>query len=254
MIMENTLKKELKEGKNAVGTFIRINDPAIVEVIGMAGFDFIVIDNEHTAMSKESMINLIRAAELSGVTAVVRVRENSAAEILQALDAGALGVQVPQVDTYEEARAIVDRVKYAPIGARGFASSQRSAGYGNLGAKEYSEISNRNTMIVSYCETLKGYENLDEILKIDELDVIFIGPNDLSQAFGVIGESNHPKVLEAIDVIISKVRKAGKAVGIIAGNAEQAKMWFDKGAQFIALSSDLGMVSTLGKEYTSKLK
>ncbi len=254
MIMENTLKKELREGKKAVGTFIRINDPAIVEVIGMAGFDFIVIDNEHTAMSKESMINLIRAAELSGVTAVVRVRENSAAEILQALDAGALGVQVPQVDTYEEARAIVDRVKYAPIGARGFAASQRSAGYGTLGAKEYSELSNKNTMIVSYCETLKGYENLDEILTIDELDVIFIGPNDLSQAFGVIGETNHPKVLEAIDDIISKVRKAGKAVGIIAGNAEQAKMWFDKGAQFIALSSDLGMVSTLGKEYISKLK
>ena len=253
MIRENILKKSLKEGKNAIGTFVKLNDPSVVEVLGLTGFDFIIIDNEHTAMSKESMTALIRATELSGLTPVVRVRENSAPEILQALDAGALGVQIPQVDTKEDALAIVDRVKYAPTGKRGFAASQRSAHYGFMNPKEYASVSNENTMIVSYCETLAAMNNLDEILSVDEIDVIFIGPFDLSQALGVIGEPGHPKVQEAIDHIISKARNANKAVGIIASNEEDVKKWIKKGVQFISLNSDLGMISSLGKQYMEKL-
>ncbi len=254
MIRDNILKKRLKEGKNAIGTFIRLRDPAIIEVIGMSGFDFIIIDNEHTAMNKENTTALIRAAELSGLTPVVRVRDNSSAEILQALDAGALGVQVPQIDAKQDAQAIVDRTKYFPVGKRGFAASQRSAHYGFMNPKKYGEISNANTMIISYCETMNAYNNLNEILEIEEIDVIFIGPFDLSQAFGVLGEPEHPKVQAAIDDIIKKVRTAGKAVGIIASNTDQAKDWMDRGVQFISLSSDLGMVASLGKQYIKSLK
>jgi len=99
MIRQNHVKRMLKEGKSCVGTFVKTNDPAVVEVLALVGFDFIIIDNEHTAMNRESMVNLIRAADMSNLLPTVRVRENNAAEILQALDAGALGVQVPQVDS-----------------------------------------------------------------------------------------------------------------------------------------------------------
>ncbi len=254
MIRENKLKKMLKEGKSVIGTFVKSNDPAIVEVLGFSGFDFIIIDNEHTAMNKENMVNLIRTAELSGIEPVVRVRENSAAEILQALDAGASGVQVPQVDTKEQAISVVERVKYAPLGKRGYAASQRSAGYGFMNAKEYAQRSNENTLVVCYCETFEAVENLDEIVRVENLDVIFMGPFDLSQAYGVTGEPNHPVVQEKIALITKKVISAGKTVGIIASDAAQAQKWIDMGIRYICLSSDFGMIASLGKQFMKELK
>ncbi|HEY5586325.1 MAG TPA: aldolase/citrate lyase family protein [Ruminiclostridium sp.] len=254
MIRENKIKIALKEGKSLIGTFVKATDPAVIEVLGLAGFDFVIIDNEHTSMNKESMVGLIRAADISGMDTVVRVGQNNAMEILQALDAGAMGVQVPQIDSKAEAQSVVDRVKYAPIGKRGYASSQRSAGYGFMNAKEYGELSNKNTLVVCYCETLAAINNLDDILTVDEIDVIFIGPYDLSQALGVLGEPEHSRVKEAVDGIIAKVTAANKAVGIIASDAEQTQKWIDKGVQFISLNSDLGMIASLGKQYIKSLK
>jgi 4-hydroxy-2-oxoheptanedioate aldolase len=201
MIRENKLLPKLRAGEPCIGTFVKLTDPAVVEVLGLAGFDFIVVDNEHTAMSKESMVALIRAADAAGLVPTVRPRENSAAEILQALDAGALGVQVPQVDTREQARQVVERVKYAPVGKRGYAASQRSAHYGFIDPAAYAAQSNAQTLVACYCETAAAIDNLDEILTVPEIDVIFIGPFDLSQALGVMGQPNHPKVQAAIDEI-----------------------------------------------------
>lgn len=254
MIRENKVKAQLKEGESFVGTFVKTTDPAVVEVLALAGFDFIIIDNEHTSMNKESMVNLVRAADISGILPTVRVRENNPAEILQALDAGALGVQIPQVDTKADALAVVDRVKYAPVGKRGYAASQRSAGYGFMNPKEYAERSNKETLITCYCETAEGIKNLDDIVSVPEIDVIFIGPFDLSQALGVLGEVNHPAVQEAIATITRKVRAAHKAVGIIASDAAQTQRWIDSGIQYIALSSDLGMIGSLGKQFMKELK
>jgi len=254
MIRQNHVKRMLKEGKSCVGTFVKTNDPAVVEVLALVGFDFIIIDNEHTAMNRESMVNLIRAADMSNLLPTVRVRENNAAEILQALDAGALGVQVPQVDSKDDAIAVVERVKYAPIGKRGYAASQRSAGYGFMDARQYAQMSNDETMITCYCETAAGIQNLDEILTVPEVDVIFIGPYDLSQALGVVGEVNHPRVQEAIATITRKTRAAHKAVGIIAADAAATQHWIDSGIQYIALSSDLAMIAAVGKRFMADLK
>lgn len=254
MIRENRIKKMLRAGKSAIGTFVKTTDPAVVEVLALAGFDFVIIDNEHTAMSKESMVNLIRAADISDLAPTVRVRENSAAEILQALDAGALGIQAPQVDTKADALAVVERVKYAPLGKRGYAASQRSAGYGFMNAREYALRSNDETMIACYCETAEGIRNLDEILTVPEVDIIFIGPYDLSQALGVLGEVGHPKVQETIALITRRTRAAGKAVGIIASDAAQAQLRIGNGIQYISLSSDLGMIGALGKRWLAEIK
>ena len=236
------------------GTFVRLNDAAGIEVLAGAGLDFVILDNEHTAMSKESMVSLIRAADISGLTVSVRVRGNDVTQILQALDSGAMGVQIPQIDSFPQAKAVVDAVKYAPVGKRGFAASQRSAGYGMMNPVEYARLSNEETMIASYCETAAGIENLGEILTIPQIDIIFIGPFDLSQALGVLGEPNHPTVLSAIEDIAKKTRAAGKAVGIIASSAEQTRRWHEMGIQYITYSSDLGMMASDTKRYLKEMR
>ncbi len=254
MIRVNKMKARIKQGESLLGTFIKTTDPAVVEALAMAGFEFIVVDNEHIAMNIEDTTSLLRAAEIYDLPALVRVRTNQPVDILQALDAGALGVQCPQVSSKAEAQALVESVKYFPLGKRGFGATVRAAGYGALNAVDYPVIANENTLVVSQCETGEAVENLDEILEVDCLDVIFIGPYDLSQGLGVIGQVEHPKMLAAIDLIIQKSRAAGKAVGTIAPNAAQARRWIDKGMQYILLSSDLGLMTALGKMYLKELK
>jgi 4-hydroxy-2-oxoheptanedioate aldolase len=254
VIRPNPLLPKLRAGEPCIGTFAKLTDPAATEVLGLAGFDFVVIDNEHTTMSRESMVGLIRAAERVGIVPTVRPRDKTPSEILQALDSGAMGVQVPQVDTAEQARQVVASVKYAPQGSRGYAASQRSAHYGFMNATEYAQTSNRETLVACYCETAESIRNLPEIVKVEGVDVIFIGPFDLSQALGVMGQPGHPKVLEAIKGITETTRAAGKAVGIIASDAAQAKQWIDQGIQYISLSSDVAMIATLGRRFIGELR
>ena len=254
MVRHNRIKEGLKKGENFIGTFLKITDPAVAEVLALAGYDFIIIDNEHTVMDQETLANIIRAADATNMLPTVRVRDMSDALIRQVLDTGAMGIQVPVINTAEEARAVVSSVKYAPEGSRGFAASQRSAAYGFMNPREYAELSNANTLTTVYCETLEAMENVEAIAAVEGVDVVFIGPFDLSQALGVIGETNHPKVLAAIDDIIKKVRAAGKAVGTIASDAEQAIALMNKGVQFICLSSDLSMIAGLSKIFFGKIR
>ena len=254
MVRVNDIKRKLKNGEPVFGTFVKAPEPSVVEALAFAGFDFIIIDNEHTAMNMETITNLIRAAELHGMLPTVRVKQKTAAEILQVLDAGAMGVQVPQVDTRTEADNVVKWAKYAPVGERGYAASQRSAGYGSMNPVTYAQMSNDNTLVICYCETKTCVDNLDDILQVEGVDVIFIGPFDLSQSYGVIGQPKHPVVLEVIDRIISKVTKAGKAVGIIAADAAETKMWIEKGVRYFSVSSDLGMMMSQGKNLMNELK
>jgi 4-hydroxy-2-oxoheptanedioate aldolase len=248
VIRENHVKRNLQEGKNVIGTFVKIYDPSAVELLGLTGYDFVIIDNEHVAMSREKMVQLIRAADVTGMVPIVRVRENRAVEVLQALDEGALGVMIPQVDTKEEALAAVQSVKYAPLGQRGYAPSHRAAGYGTVDPQEYAKISNEQTLLACYCETVAAVEHLDEILSVSNIDVIFIGPFDLSQSLGYVGQGKHPKVIETIEAIIPKIVKSGKAAGIIASDTKEAVFWMSKGVRYITISSDLGMIASVAKQ------
>ena len=247
MIGHNRLKEKLARGETVIGTFMKSLDPAMAEITCAAGFDFVIIDNEHTAMSKETMVNLLRITELYDVTAIVRVRDDDQPMILQALDAGAYGVQVPNLRTVEDAEKAVKSIYYAPKGIRGFANTHRAGGYGSMDVQEYVARSAENLLFLGYCETREAFENLDEILKVDGLDVVFIGPSDLSQAFGVIGQVTHPTVVSAIDTIIDKTVKAGKVVGTVAGNGEAALKLQEKGVRLIVMSSDQGMMAASAK-------
>lgn len=253
MIRKNKLKQLIREGGYVIGTFVKSNDPANAEILGFSGMDFIVLDNEHVAMSRDSMVNMIRGADSAGIVPIVRVRENRPVEILQALDSGALGVQVPNVDTKDQAVALVESVKYNPIGKRGFSPTTRAAAYGLMDKKEYVALSNQETLVVAHCETTTCMENLDEILTLDHIDVIFIGPMDLSQSLGVMGEANHPKVVESIEMIIKKVLSVGKAVGIVSSPA-QASEYIAKGVQYLLISTDQGMIAASAQKIVADIK
>lgn len=251
---ENSLKNAIRNGKSAIGTFVKYTDPAVAEVLALAGFDFFVLDTEHVAVDREQLLGILRAAEAFGITPLVRVRENNQVEILQNLDLGYAGVQVPNVDTPEQARRLVASVKYGPEGVRGLSPSVRACRYGTMSVPEYTQKANENTMVVSHCETKTCVENIDEILTIPGIDVIFIGPMDLSQSYGVPGNPGDPAVQEAISTVTEKVKASDKAVGTVAGNANAAKALMDKGVQYILLSSDQGMMMNWGKAAIAEIR
>lgn len=245
----NPVKAALRAGRPQLGTFAKFADPAAVEIVALAGFDFIVVDREHTQFGDETMVNLIRAAALHGLTPTVRVRENNPAAILHALDAGAMGVQVPQVNSGAQARAVIDAVKYPPLGKRGYAATQRSAAYGFCDPASYAAQSNAETLVTVYCETKEAVEALDDILALPEIDVVFLGPADLSASYGVIGQTRHPRVQQAIDLAIEKTRAAGKAVGTVCKDAAGAKALVARGVTYLALDSDQGLLGQLAQSY-----
>ena len=254
MIRQNRIKARLREGGVCIGTFVKVTDPCTVELLANAGFDFLAIDNEHTSMNRETVVNLIRTANACNIVPTVRVRENDRAQILQALDAGALGIMVVETSSKDEVRLVVERTKYAPEGNRGYSASQRSANYSMMNPKEYARMSNAETHVVVYCETKGALDNLDEMLSVEGVDVMFVGPFDLTQALGVIGEPNHPKVQEAIATVVRKTRAAGKAAGIIAGSPAEAKRLIDLGFQYIVLGSDQAFIQNMGRAMVSEVK
>ena len=254
MIRENSMKRGLHEGKKYLGTFIKMSDPCVVELLKYSGFDCVIIDNEHSQMNKETMVNLVRTADFCGITPIVRVRENNRSMILQGLDAGAYCIMVPETNTAEEVSLVISRTKYAPMGDRGYTASQRASGYGSMDAAEYAAFSNENTMTIVYCETKLALDNLDEMLRVPNLDMMWIGPMDLTQALGVIGNSKHPVVLEAMDLIIAKCKEARIPVGTIANTAADAAKLYDKGVQLISLASDQAMIQIMAKQFRRELK
>lgn len=252
-MFQNKIKNALKEGSTVIGTFLTCNAPDLVEIMGLSGFDFVVIDTEHGPMSVESTVNLIRAAELRGLTPITRVTNSMDSTILRSLDVGAHGVQVPQVNNAEIAKHIVKSTKYFPIGNRGLAMP-RSSDYGAHPPIDYFNHTNEETMIILHCENKEGLANIEEIAKIPEVDVIFLGPFDMSQSMGVPGEVNHPLVQEAAQRVVEVCKANGKAAGIFVTDGEQAKMKIAEGFQYIAMGLDITLFSKVCKSEIDKIK
>lgn len=252
-MFKNKLKRSIKEGKAAIGTFVMCNSADVVEVIALSGFDFIVIDTEHGPLSVESTQNLIRTAELRGITPITRVTESSETTILRSLDVGAHGIQVPQVNDRKTAEDVVKRAKYFPEGTRGVALP-RAGEYGMVDPLEYFKVENEETMIVVHCENKIGLDNLEEIAKVPEIDVIFLGPFDMSQSLGIPGQVNHPLIEEAAERVLKICKEAGKGAGIFVSSGEQAKLRKDQGFQYITIGMDVMLLGMAGKEAVSKTK
>ena len=211
------LKKKLKNGEVAIGTWSIIPSPSIVEAIGYSGFDFIIIDAEHGPVNVESSENLIRAAEVAGMASIIRVPNNESHLILRALDIGAHGIQVPHVSTKNEARLAVEYSKYHPLGKRGFSPFTRAAKYG-IEAENHTARANEDTMVVINVEGVEGIKNLKEIAEVSGIDVIFIGPYDLSQSLGKPGQVTDSKVIDLMRKSAGLIKNKGISCGSFAND------------------------------------
>jgi 4-hydroxy-2-oxoheptanedioate aldolase len=251
-MFHNKLKAQLNHPLQgtAFGVFVGFPSTQMVEMAAYNGFDTVVIDNEHGLLSAENVEHMVIAAELSGVTPLVRVVSSEPGEILKALDRGAHGVHVPQIDSKEEAERVVEAVKYPPVGKRGAAFSMRAARYGTLPVHEYLEHANRETLVCIHIESAKAMSNLEEILSVPGIDMVYIGPTDLSVSMGFGGSIDHPEVLKAIDDIYQTAKQVRVSVGIHTKDGKGAQMRSKWGADYVCLT----VTSLINEAFTQYIK
>jgi len=231
------LRDMMRGGGFCVGPFIKAASPALIEITGHAGMDFVLLDMEHGPVSYELLEHMILAAEKVGIAPIVRVEAVSESAILRPLDRGAAGLVVPHVDSADMARDVVRFSRYAPEGQRGMDVHSRAAKYTHTPKDQYLRQAN-DALLALQIEGAEGLANLDAILAVPGGDVIFVGPYDLSQSLGVPGQIDHPEVIGAIERIAAAVRKAGRHPGIYANDVAAARKWIGLGVQFIALAVD----------------
>ena len=206
----NRIKEKIARGQLAIGTYVNLADPAVVEMIGLAGYDAAFIDMEHTAFDLQTVQEMVRACEVTGICSLVRVPDNSPKTILRVLEMGVQGIQVPHIEGRDDAIAAVKAVRYAPLGERGMGGPTRAARYGTVPMSEHTKRSNSDIVLVVMVEDVKAIAQLEEIASIDGLDLIAIGPSDLSQALGVSGKDD-PRLKTTIEKIAATLKKVGKA-------------------------------------------
>ncbi|MGD9810484.1 MAG: HpcH/HpaI aldolase/citrate lyase family protein [Sphingobium sp.] len=234
------LKRKLYAGDVVFGSFFKLNSPPIVEAFGLAGFDFLIIDAEHGCYTQNDIENIVRTCELMGMSSVIRTPDALEANILHVLDSGASGIQVPSLKTAEDVREVVRHAKYWPVGERGSARACRAADYG-LSGPNWEQRANDGTLISVHIENKEMVEQVDQLCEIDALDVLFIGPGDLSQSMGHPGNAGHPDVVAAIDRVI-EVAAGRKHIGTVVSNAKQVEELVARGVKYLAWLSDMGMI------------
>ena len=213
----NTMKAKFAAGEPALGMSVMIPSPQLVEMAGGLGFDWVLIDCEHGTITLETVELMIMAAEASGVTPIVRPRSKNAQDIVEVMDRGAAGVQVPHIISAADARAAVEAVKFHPNGRRGLAAGTRASGYGYRGSMgAFTEMANRETLVCVQIEDDAAIHNVDDLLQVDGIDVFFIGPSDLSQSMGYPGNPKAEPIAKAIDSTLKKIMAAGKTPGMPA--------------------------------------
>ena len=218
-----------------IGCFMRHADPGLAEVVGFMGWDYLIFDGEHSPLTARECESLVRVCEITGVTPIARVPSNMPWLIGQLFDTGMQGVQIPMINSGAEAEAAARAAKYHPLGTRGLATT-RAAQFGQIlpfSIASHVESSNAETLVIAQVETPASIAELPAIVQVPGIDVIFIGPNDLSLSLGHPGDMQHPKVQEAFGTIISAVSKTDKALGVLVPNVEAALEWQRKGVRYI---------------------
>jgi 4-hydroxy-2-oxoheptanedioate aldolase len=253
-VFNRKVREKLARGEPAFGTFFKFDSPGLVELFGLAGFDFLIIDGEHSTFGHASTEQMIRTCELMGMSSIVRTQDSSEASILHALDSGASGVQVPSLRSPDQVREVIQRAKYFPIGTRGWAPGCRAADYAFVGADEYVATANRDTLVSVHVENREMVGEIDALCQVEHLDVIFIGTGDLSQSLGHPGKASHPEVQAAVDKVIAAAVRHGKHLGAVASTADQLRDYVRRGVKYIAWQSDLVMYKNALKAAADNFK
>lgn len=244
------LKRKLGGDQPVFGPFVMLPAPGLVEIAGLAGFDFVVLDMEHGPHSAETVEHMVRAADAVDLPAIVRVADNSTGHITRTLETGASGVCVPHVACAEQAKAAVCAAKFVPLGERGVHGHSRAACYAHMEAQDYFRRANEEVLLVAQIEDRQGVQNIGGILEIEGLDLIFIGPYDLSQSYRLLGQVADPKLQEIMLGLVRDCRARGRAVGIFEPDPERLPAWIEEGVGLFAVGTD---VDLFGGACASKL-
>ena len=235
-----------------LGPFSKTEDPAMIEAMGYAGFDFLIIDLEHGPNTVRSLQNLVRAAQLSGILPIVRVKEDLPNVIGEVLDIGAGGVQVPKITTADEARMVIQTAKFAPLGMRGVCRYVRAAEYSAKDRFEYFQEANE-ALVILQLEGHKALENAEDIIRVPGIDIIFVGPYDLAQSLGVMGQTDHPDVAAKVRKIAALCAEKGIAVGTFVETPPAAVKWSGLGVRYISYKVDTGIMLDASRQIVREI-
>ena len=233
----NQFRQKIKAKDQVIGLWLSTSNPIIAEMVGMTGYDWLVLDGEHSPVDIPMQLQQLQALNASSSAAVGRPPVNDATMIKQYLDIGFYNLLIPFIESKEEAEQAVAATRYAPAGIRGVAGMVRACGY--AATPEFYEQVNDNITVLLQIESRKGVEAVDEIASVDGVDGIFIGPADLSAALGHLGNPTHPDVEKTIQYIHERATAAGKATGILAVNPDNAQRYLDMGFHFVAVGVDI---------------
>jgi 2-keto-3-deoxy-L-rhamnonate aldolase RhmA len=249
-----SLKKELRNANLTVGSWISMAHPAIAEMMAKAGFDWLVVDLEHSVITIREADELIRIIDLCGSIPLVRLSSNDPVQIKRVMDAGAHGIIIPMVNTAEEARKAVESVHYPPAGKRGVGLA-RAQGYGS-GFETYKEWLRRESIVIVQVEHIKAVENLEAIMSVDGVDGFIVGPYDLSGSLGIPGQFDHASMIEAMAAIQKFMKKNTKAGGyhVVEPDIDQFNLRVEEGYRFIAYSVDSRMLDTCCRSAIQRIK
>jgi 4-hydroxy-2-oxoheptanedioate aldolase len=248
----NSFKRALKANKLQIGLWCSLSSHYATELVAGSGFDWILLDTEHSPNDLESVLQQLQAAAPYPTHPVVRVPWNDMVTIKRYLDIGAQSLLIPYVQNAEEAKAAVAYTRYPPAGVRGVAGATRATRFGR--AKDYARRAHEEICVLVQVETQTALDSLEKIAAVDGVDGVFIGPADLHASLGYTGETNNPKVMPIIDDAIRRIRTAGKAPGILTGVEADARRWIDCGGLFVAVGADTGVLARGTEALAAKFK
>lgn len=248
MIRAHRLRQKLVDGEPTMGMLVNFQSEWFIDMVALMGFDFVLLDAEHGPLNPANAENMIRAAEAAGISAIVRV-PNVSHEIQRFLDIGATGIQIPHIDSADDARAAVAAMRYPPRGHRGLATVTRAAGYGiDTTPQDHMETANREVLCFPVIETAQGLANVEAIAATDGIDAVVIGTGDLSTSMGHSGNRKHPEVLAAVIHITARAKHHKRWVGVPAYDAETARLGLATGADIVQVPPH-AVLARAGREF-----
>jgi 2-dehydro-3-deoxyglucarate aldolase/4-hydroxy-2-oxoheptanedioate aldolase len=248
----NRFKRDIAAGKSPIGCWLASGAPSTAEALGCAGFDFLVVDTEHTPIDPPQMVDILRTIAGTPAQAIVRPPWNDMVMVKRVLDAGAQTLLLPFVQSAEEAKLAVSFTRYPPAGVRGVAGTHRGSRYGTI--PDYVKRAHEQICVIVQIETMTSFAQIEAIAAVPGVDSLFIGPSDLSASMGLLGDMGNPAVQEKLAAGAQACKRVGKPCGIIGFNPEMAKKFLGYGFSWIAVSSDLALMVGRAQEYLGAMR